>query len=116
MPAAFDRVSVLVPKATPPAPDRLTIEAPLVVAEISNAPVAATEELAILPPPDSARVPPVIVVMPKNVLTPVRVSVPVVRARPPVPLSTPPKVCPAPALERVRVKPAVAIVSVVPVT
>ena len=88
VPEAFDSVRVLAPRETPPAPERLTIEAPDVVAAILKPPVAATEELAMLPLPESARVPPVIVVMPENVLIPVSVSVPVLRVRPPGPLIT----------------------------
>ena len=62
---------MLVPRLTPVAVDdepvRLTIEAPLVVPEISNTPPpdeVTPEEVAMLPLPDSANVPPFTAVAP----------------------------------------------------
>ena len=58
-------VSVFDPSVTPPDPDSVAIEAPLVVPEISNVPLSATPlDNAIDPAPASARVPAVIVVAP----------------------------------------------------
>ena len=62
---------MLVPRLTPVAaedePVRPTIEAPLVVPEISNtpAPDETTPDEAMLPLPDSNKVPPLIVVAPE---------------------------------------------------
>ena len=67
----------LVPKVTVPAPDKVTIDAPEVVPEISNVPLAATlDEDAIAPEVLSAKVPKEIVVVPVYVLAPDNVSVP----------------------------------------
>ena len=58
-------VSVCAPSVTVPLPDSVMIEAPGVVAEMSNVPSSATSlELAMVPAPDSASVPPLIVVAP----------------------------------------------------
>ncbi len=64
-PEALVSVSVRLPSATVPVPDRFLIAAPAVVAEMSNAPLAITLlELAMLPVPDSASVPAVMAVAP----------------------------------------------------
>ena len=62
---ALVRVSVCAPRATLPEPDRVLIEAPDVVPEISKMPLSVTPlDEAILPVPVSASVPPLIVVAP----------------------------------------------------
>ena len=58
-------VSVWLPKATVPLPDSVVIDAPALVLEISNVPLSLTPlDVAMLPLPDSARVPDEIVVAP----------------------------------------------------
>ena len=58
-------VRVLPVISTPPAPDKVTIDAPVVTALILKVPALATSlELAILPEPDKAKVPALIVVVP----------------------------------------------------
>ena len=65
VPLALVRVSALLPSATVPVPVSALMEAPLVVAEMSNVPASATpDEEAIAPEPDSASVPPLMVVAP----------------------------------------------------
>ncbi len=66
LPEALAKVSVLAPRATLPEPDRVWTEVPAPdTPEMSNAPLATTPlELAMLPAPDSASVPAVIVVRP----------------------------------------------------
>ena len=62
---ALDRVSVFPPRAAAPAPDSVVIVAPELVCEMSNVPESATRlEVAIVPAPESASVPPLIVVAP----------------------------------------------------
>ena len=57
--AAWVSVSVWLPNATLPAPDRVWIDAPALVPDRSNVPASATpEELAIDPLPASASVVP----------------------------------------------------------
>ncbi|CAM3794220.1 hypothetical protein POBR111598_10015 [Polynucleobacter brandtiae] len=58
-------VIVLPAILTPPAPDKVVIDAPLLTALISKVPVTDTEdEVATEPTPDKAKVPAVIVVTP----------------------------------------------------
>ena len=65
VPAALVSVSVWLPSVTMPAPDRFLIEAPAVVAEMSKVPLSITPlELAMLPAPDRASPPALIVVAP----------------------------------------------------
>ena len=57
-------VSALLPSRVEPLPDRVLIEAPVVVPVMSNTPLAATpEEVATLPVPVSARVAPELIVV-----------------------------------------------------
>ena len=59
-------VKVLPAILTPPAPDKVVIEAPEVTALMSKVPVTATPvELAMLPEPDKAKVPALMVVVPE---------------------------------------------------
>ena len=61
---ALESVSVLLPKATVPAPDKVTIDAPEVVPEISNVPLAATlDDDAIAPEVLSAKVAPLLTIV-----------------------------------------------------
>jgi hypothetical protein len=70
VPDAFDSVSVSAPSMTAllATPESVVIVAPAVVAEISNTPAALATftplELAMLPAPDNASVPPLMVVVP----------------------------------------------------
>ena len=92
---ALVRVSAWPPSATVPLPDRLVIDAPDVVPEMSNAPLAATALALIDPAPANARVAPVsIVVSPVYVFTPDRTSTPPACSRLPLPEITPAKVPP----------------------
>ena len=68
---ALDSVNVLPPRLTPVAaedePASAAIDAPLVVAEMSNTPaplLVTPDDVAMLPAVDSAKVPPLIVVAP----------------------------------------------------
>ncbi len=57
-------VKVLPVMVVAPAPDNVMMEAPLVVALISKVPALATAlELAIAPEPESAKVPPLLMVV-----------------------------------------------------
>ena len=78
VPEALLSVSVLAPSETPPVPFSVTIEAPAVAPEMSNAPLSITfDESAIEPAPLSNRNPAAsIVVGPVYVLTPALFSDP----------------------------------------
>src|SRR6185503_15803454 len=92
LPDALVRVSVLVPRATLPEPDKVLMNAPELVPEISKVPLSTTPlDEAMLPAPASASVPPEMVVAPVYVLTPDRVSVPAVSVTPPLPPIEPAK-------------------------
>ena len=57
-------VSVCAPSETPPVPDRVLIDAPAEVPEMSNVPLSATpEEVAMLPVPMRARVAPLLMLV-----------------------------------------------------
>ena len=63
-PDAFVRVRVRPPSATLPPPARLATDAPLVVAEMSSVPLLVTPlDAATLPPPVSASVAPLSMVV-----------------------------------------------------
>lgn len=65
VPAAFASVSVRPPRATMPEPVNALMVAPEVVPEISNVPLFTTPlEAAMLPAPDNASVPALMVVLP----------------------------------------------------
>jgi hypothetical protein len=65
VPEPLVRVRVFDPRVTPPAPDRVTIDAPDVVPEMEKVPPSETPlELAIEPEPERARVPELMVVGP----------------------------------------------------
>ena len=87
-------VRVCAPKVTPPLPDKVTMDAPLVVPEISKVPLLTTsEDVATLPVPVKAKVEDeLIFVVPVKVLVPLKVCVPPETVIPPVPLIPPPKV------------------------
>ena len=77
LPVALLIVRVLLPNAVVPLPDRLITLVPLVVALISKLALFVTLlEEAILPTPDKAKVPSLMVVAPSKVLALVSVKVP----------------------------------------
>ena len=60
----FVTVNVLPARVTPPAPDKVTIEAPVVTPLMLNVPAFATSlDAAIEPEPDSAKVAPLLIVV-----------------------------------------------------
>ena len=64
LPEALVRVKVCVPKLTSPLPSNDRINAPVVVAEISNIPLLTRPlELAMLPVPPKAKVTPLLIVV-----------------------------------------------------
>ena len=54
----------MAPKVTPPVPLKETIEIPPLAAPMEKVPALATLLLAIVPLPDNAKVPPLMVVVP----------------------------------------------------
>ena len=77
VPVAFEIVRDLLPSSVVPIPDKLTTVAPKVLALMSKfALLVMPLELVMLPDPDRAKVPPLMIVAPSNVLILERVSVP----------------------------------------